>query len=266
MGLDDPLPVQYVKWLGSLLRGDWGYSFSNGRPVLLVILERVPATLLLLTAAFTIALTLALLLGTVAALGQQSRLDHLLSFISFFTWAMPVFWSGLVAQQVLAVQLGLFPAAGMHATGADDVLDLLHHLVLPAFVLGLASIASWSRYLRSSLLEVLNQPYMVTARAKGNSPRRALTRHGLRNALIPLVTLLGLDVPLLFTGAVITETVFAWPGTGRLFFDSLVARDYPVEMGLLMITASLIIAGNLAADLVYAVLDPQVRLGARAMT
>jgi peptide/nickel transport system permease protein len=265
MGLDEPLPVQYIKWLGSLLRGDWGHSFASGRPVLPVILERVPATLLLLATAFTIALTLALVLGVVAALTQHSKLDHLLSLFSFFSWAMPVFWSGLLAQQVFAVQLGLLPVAGMHATGADDLPDLLHHLVLPALVLGLASIASWSRYLRSSLLEVLNQPYMVTARAKGNSRRRALTRHGLRNALIPLVTLLGLDVPLLITGAVVTETVFNWPGTGRLFLDSLVARDYPVEMGLLMITASLIVAGNLAADLVYAALDPQVRLGARAI-
>ncbi len=264
MGLDDPWPVQYLRWLGSLLRGDWGYSLVDGRPVLTVILERVPATLLLMSTAFALALALALPFGIVAAMRPRSTVDHALTLASSFAWAMPVFWFGLMAQLVLAVHLHLLPVAGIHATEADDPLDLARHLVLPALVLGLGSIASWSRYLRSSLLEVLGQPYMVVARAKGNSSRRALVRHALRNAVIPLVTALGLDLPRLFTGALVTETIFAWPGIGRLFYDSLVARDYPVEMGLLIITASLIIAGNLAADLAYAALDPKVRLGARA--
>jgi peptide/nickel transport system permease protein len=260
MGLDDPWPVQYFKWLTSLLRGNWGYSFADGRPVLAVILERLPATLLLLTAATAVAMALALLLGTLAAVKQYSVFDHVLSFGSFFAWSMPVFWFGLMAQLVFAVHLRLFPVAGMQGAEAAGPLDLLHHLVLPALVLGLSGTASWSRYLRSSLLEVLNQPFMTTARAKGNSERQALFRHGLRNALIPLVTVLGLDIPYLFTGAVLTETVFAWPGMGRLFYDSLVARDYPVEMGLLVMTAVLIILGNLLADLLYAALDPRIRV------
>jgi peptide/nickel transport system permease protein len=184
--------------------------------------------------------------------------------VSFFAWAMPVFWLGLMAQFVFAVHLHAVPVAGMQSTDRGDLLDLLHHLVMPALVLGLTSIAGWSRFVRSSLLEVLNQPYMVTARAKGNRERTVVIRHGLRNAVIPLVTVVGLDLPQLFTGAVITETIFAWPGMGRLFYDSLVARDYPVEMGLLIISATLIIAGNLAADLAYAALDPRVRLGARS--
>jgi peptide/nickel transport system permease protein len=263
MGLDDPWPLQYVKWLGSLLHGNWGYSFVDGRPVLTAILERVPATLLLMATSIAIAIALALPLGIVAAIRRGSRLDSALTFASFFAYAMPVFWFGLMAQFVLAVHLHLFPVAGIHATDADDPLDLAHHLVLPALVLGLGSIASWSRFLRSSLLEVLSQPYISTARAKGNSERRAMVRHALRNAVIPLVTVMGLDIPHLFTGAVVTETIFAWPGMGRLFYDSLVARDYPVEMGLLMVTAALIIAGNLAADLAYAALDPRIRLGAR---
>jgi peptide/nickel transport system permease protein len=263
MGLDDPLPVQYLKWLSSLLQGNWGYSLADGRPVVTVIMERAPATLLLMTASLVIALTIALPLGIIAALHHRSKLDHVLTFASFFAWAMPVFWFGLMAQFVLAVHLHLFPVAGIHSTDAGDPLDFLRHLLLPALVLGVGSIASWSRFLRSSLLEVLNQPYMTTARAKGNSEGRALVRHALRNAIIPLVTVIGLDLPHLFTGAVVTETIFAWPGIGRLFYDSLVVRDYPVEMGLLMITAALIIAGNLAADLAYAVLDPRIRLGAR---
>ncbi len=264
MGLDDPLPVQYARWLTGLLRGDWGSSVVDERPVMTVILERTPATLVLMSASFAIALALALPLGILAAVRQRSKLDDALTFASFFAWAMPVFWFGLMAQSVLAVHLRLFPVAGMPATGAGDPLDLLHHLLLPALVLGLGSIASWSRFLRSSLLEVLSQPYMATARAKGNTARRALVRHALRNAVIPLVTIMGLDLPHLFTGAVVTETIFAWPGMGRLFYDSLLARDYPVEMGLLMITAALIIVGNLAADLACAALDPRIRLGARA--
>jgi peptide/nickel transport system permease protein len=262
MGLDDPIPVQYVRWLTSLLQGNWGYSLVDGRPVLAVVAERVPATLLLMTTSFAIAIAIAVPLGVLAAARRGSRLDHALTFASFFAWAMPVFWFGLMAQFVLAVHLHLFPVAGIHATDADDPLDLVHHLLLPALVLGLGSIASWSRYLRSSLLEVLGQAYMTTARAKGGSAARALVRHGLRNAMIPLVTVMGLDLPNLFTGAVVTETVFAWPGMGRLFYDSLAARDYPVEMGLLVIAAALIIAGNLAADLAYGALDPRIRLGA----
>jgi peptide/nickel transport system permease protein len=264
MGLDDPWPDQYLKWLGSLLQGSWGYSYADGRPVLTVILERLPATLLLMTAAIVIALGLALPLGVLGAVRRYSRLDHALTLVSFFAWAMPVFWLGLMAQFVFAVHLHLVPVAGIQSTDRGDLLDLLHHLVMPALVLGLTSIAGWSRFVRSSLLEVLNQPYMVTARAKGNRERTVVIRHGLRNAVIPLVTVVGLDLPQLFTGAVITETIFAWPGMGRLFYDSLVARDYPVEMGLLMISATLIIAGNLAADLAYAALDPRVRLGARS--
>jgi peptide/nickel transport system permease protein len=264
MGLDDPWPVQYLKWLRSLLEGNWGYSLVDGRPVLTVVLERVPATLLLMTASFVVALTFALLLGIAAALRHGSALDHALSLGSSIAWAMPVFWFGLMAQFVLSVHLHLFPVVGMHSTDARDRLDLAHHLILPALVLGVGSIASWSRFLRSSLLDVLNQVYMVAARAKGNSERQALVRHALRNAVIPLVTVMGLDLPRLFTGAVVTETIFAWPGMGRLFYDSLAARDYPVEMALLMVTAALVIAGNLAADLTYAALDPRIRLGARA--
>jgi peptide/nickel transport system permease protein len=263
LGLDDPGYVQYFKWLGSMLRGDWGYSYQDGRPVLTVILERLPATLLLMGAALCISIALALLIGIVSATRQYSRLDYTLTLGTFFAWAMPTFWFGLMAQFVLAVHLRVFPVAGMTSI-VGGPLDVPLHLVLPSLVLGLTSIASWSRYLRSSLLEVLSQPFVITARAKGNSERAALFKHALKNALLPLVTIMGLDIPSLFTGAVITETIFSWPGMGRLFFDSLNARDYPVEMGLLMISATLIILGNLVADLVYALLDPRIRLGARA--
>jgi len=262
LGLDQPLPVQYWLWLTSLLRGDWGYSIADGRPVLAVIAERVPATLLLMAAAAAVALCLAVPIGIVAAVRRYSWLDHVLTFASFTAWGMPVFWLALMVQSFLAVDLGLFPVAGLHATGRYDPLDALHHVALPALVLGMASVTGWSRYVRSSLLEVLQQPYMATAMAKGSSPSRALARHALPNALAPLVTLLGLEVPRLFAGAVVTETIFGWPGMGRLFLGSIQARDYPVAMGVLMITAALIALGSLLADLLYALLDPRVRLGA----
>lgn len=261
LGLDDPGYVQYFKWLSSMLRGNWGFSYQDGRPVLTVILERLPATLVLMGAALLISVAFALLIGIISATRQYSKLDYTLTLGTFFAWAMPTFWFGLMAQFLLAVHLRIFPVSGMTSI-AGGPFDVLVHLILPSFVLGLTSIASWSRYLRSSLLEVLSQPFMVTAQAKGNSERAALFKHALKNALLPLVTIMGLDIPSLFTGAVITETIFSWPGMGRLFFDALNARDYPVEMGLLMISASLIIAGNLIADLAYAVLDPRVRLGA----
>lgn len=261
LGLDQPWPVQYWRWLTSLLRGNWGYSIADGRPVLTVIVERVPATLLLMATAAAVALCLAVPVGIVAAVRRYSWLDHALTFASFTAWGMPVFWLALMAQSFLAVDLRLFPVAGLHDAGRYDALDALHHLALPALVLGVASFTGWSRYVRSSLLEVLQQPYMVTALAKGSSPARALGRHALPNALAPLVTLLGLEVPRFFAGAVVIETIFAWPGMGRLFFDSIPVRDYPVAMGLLMITAALITLGNLVADLLYALLDPRVRLG-----
>lgn len=262
LGLDDPGYIQFFKWLGSMLHGDWGYSYQDGRPALTVILERLPATLLLMGSALFLAIALAFLLGVVSAVRQYSKLDYTLTFATFFAWAMPTFWFGLMAQFLLAVHIRLFPVSGIQGIGGGT-LDVIHHLVLPSLVLGLTSIASWSRYLRSSLLEVLGQPFVMTARAKGNSERAALFKHALKNALLPLVTVMGLDVPALFTGAVVTETIFSWPGMGRLFFDSLLDRDYPVEMGILIISAVLIIGGNLLADLVYALLDPRIRLGGR---
>ncbi len=259
LGLDRPWYLQYAAWLGGIVRGQWGYSYYTGRPVLQMIAERLPATLLLMLASFALAIALAFPLGLFAATHKYSWADNLLSFGSFFAWAMPTFWFGLMLQLVLAVQLRLLPVAGMHEIGSTSPLDLLRHLVMPAAVLGLGSIASWSRYLRSSVLETLGQDYVRTARAKGLPRRRVLNRHVLRNSMIPIVTLMGLDLPALFSGAVITESIFGWPGMGRLFLAALNNRDYPLQMAGLMISASLLILGNLLADLTYAALDPRIR-------
>ncbi|MBX5445997.1 ABC transporter permease [Sphaerobacter sp.] len=258
MGLDQPVPVQYLHWLKNLLKGDLGTSYVQNRPVTTVILERLPSTLILVGAGLSIALVLALAFGVLAAVRQYSLFDHIVSAISFFGLAMPVFWFGLMLQLLFGVRLGWLPTAGMHATGETGLLDLLKHLALPAFTLAVGTIAGWSRYVRSSLLEVIHKDYIRTARAKGVRERTIFLRHALRNALIPFVTVVGIDIPLYAVGAVVTETVFAWPGMGRLFYDSLASRDYPVQMGILVLSSVAIILGNLIADLIYALLDPRI--------
>jgi peptide/nickel transport system permease protein len=221
--------------------------------------ERLPATFTLMLAAFALAIGLSMPAGLYAATHKYRWGDNLLSFGSFFAWAMPTFWFGLMLQLLLGVQWRLLPVAGMHEIGVTSAGDFVRHLVMPAMVLGLGSIASWSRYLRSSLLDTLNQDYVRTAHAKGLSGRRVLRRHVLRNSLIPIVTLMGLDLPALFSGAVVTESIFGWPGMGRLFLSALNNRDYPLQMAGLMISAALLITGNLLADLAYAALDPRIK-------
>lgn len=260
LGLDKPPIVQFALWLAGLLHGDWGYSYVDGRPVLQIILERLPATMELMGAGFVIAFGLAIPIGILAALHKYSLFDYVTTFFSFFTLSMPVFWFGLMLQLFFAVRLAILPSAGMYDAAASSVTpgDALRHLILPAFALGITSIAEWSRYMRSSLLETIGLDYVRTARAKGLGNLGVL-KHALRNALIPLVTVIALDVPAYFVGAVVIEDVFSWPGMGRLFVDSLNKRDYPVQMGLLVISAVLIILGNLIADLAYGWLDPRVK-------
>lgn len=260
LGLDKPPLVQFTLWLAGLLHGDWGYSYVDGRPVLDVILERLPATMELMGAGFVIAFSLAIPIGILAAVRQYSIFDYATTFFSFFALSMPVFWFGLMLQLFFSVRLSMLPSAGMYDAAANSITpgDALRHLILPAIALGITSIAGWSRYMRSSLLEVIHQDYIRTARAKGLGDGIVVLKHAVRNALIPLVTVIALDVPGYFVGAVVIEDVFSWPGMGRLFVDSLEKRDYPVQMGLLVIAAALIIVGNLIADLAYAWLDPRV--------
>jgi peptide/nickel transport system permease protein len=249
MGLDRPMHEQLLTWLGNLLRGDLGISYTQYRPVSNVIWDVVPNTLLLMGTGMLISL-------------QYGFFDNVTSVVSYFGLAMPVFWFGLMLQLLFAVRLGWLPSAGMYsATGGGGTGDLLRHLALPAFTIAIGSIAGWSRYVRSSTIESLNQDYVRTARAKGIADRRVLTGHVLRNALIPFVTVVGIDVPLYLTGAVLTETVFSWPGMGRLFFDALTVRDYPILMGILMLGAVFIVLGNLIADVLYGVLDPRISYG-----
>jgi peptide/nickel transport system permease protein len=260
MGLDDPVPVQLWTWIQNLAVGDLGTSFTQQRPVSEVIWEVFPNTLYLMATALVISLIVAMIFGVGAAVNQYGWFDNVTSFIAYFGLSMPVFWIGLMLQIIFAVKLGWLPSAGMHSPTGGGPLDLIKHMILPAMTLAIGSIGSWSRYLRSSTLEVLGQDYVRTAQAKGLNSRIVMTRHVLRNAIVPFMTIVAIDIPLYLTGAVLTETVFSWPGMGRLFFDSLTKRDYPVLMGILLLGAVLIVLGNIIADMLYAVLDPRVSL------
>ena len=258
LGVDQPLHVQYFRWLAAALTGDLGVSFSSTRPVAEMIVERLPATLELMGSAFFLAALVAVALGIATAVKQHSAFDHLATGLSFVGIAMPVFWFALILQLVFAVRLGWLPVAGTETVGATSFTDHLAHLVLPASILAVRYIAGWSRYLRASLLQVLRADFVRTARAKG-LPRAVVGVHAVRNALIPVISIMALNLADLFSGAVITETVFAWPGIGRMFVQAMFARDYPLLMGILMMGSLMVVVFNLIADVAYGLLDPRIR-------
>ena len=260
LGLDESKPRQLWIWISNLFQGDLGTSYSQQRPVLEVILEVFPNTLYLMTAALVISLIVAVIFGIGAAINQYGWFDNVTSFTAYFGLSMPVFWIGLMLQILFAVKLGWLPSAGMHGAREDGFIDLVKHMILPATTLAIGSVGSWSRYLRASTLEVMGLDYVRTARAKGLRERVVMVRHVLRNAMVPFLTIVAIDIPLYLTGAVVTETVYSWPGMGRLFFNALTTRDYPILMGVLLLGAVLIVIGNLIADLLYAVLDPRISL------
>jgi peptide/nickel transport system permease protein len=260
-GLDQPLHVQYVKWATGMLSGDWGRSYRDSRPVRDVILDRVPATLELTVTALAFAVVVGVTIGVLGALRPHSFSDYLATVGAMLALSIPTFWFGLMVIFLFAERLHWIPSGGRATMGGDFSLsDRLHHLVAPALVLGLVLVATWSRYTRASMLETIGQDYVRTARAKGLEEPRVIWSHAFRNSLGPLVTLAGLQLPFLFGGALVTESVFTWPGMGRLFVDSLGYRDYPVLMGVLVVTAVLVIASNLLADLLVAVVDPRIRM------
>lgn len=261
LGLDQPLPVQYVKWIKAfVLEGDWGYSIKFRRPVAEMIWERVPATLILVGAGFLVMLIFAIPIGVYSAIKPYSLFDNIITTFSFAGQSVPVYWLGLVLILIFYLNVQIFPAGGMYTIGKEgDPLDLLWHLVLPIAAMSFGWIAWYSRFLRSSMRDTLNEDYIRTARAKGLSLRTVHFRHALRNALLPLVTLIALDLPTVFGGAVFIETIFAWPGMGRLFWDAAKGRDYPILLAVMMIYAALTLLFNLIADIVYGFLDPRIR-------
>ncbi|HNO95398.1 MAG TPA: ABC transporter permease [Anaerolineales bacterium] len=267
LGLNDPLPVQYGRWLGDMLRGDMGDSIKFRRPVSEMIGERVPNTLLLVGASFLVTLLFAIPIGILSARKPYSKFDYAMTTVTFIGQAIPVYWLGLGLIVIFYVTIKnpftgnpLFPVGGMNTRGMEgNLLDTLWHLVLPVTALSLGWVAWYSRFLRSSMLDVLHEDYVRTAHAKGLTDSLVYYKHALQNAILPLVTLIALDLPSLFAGALFVETIFSWPGMGRLFWDAAKGRDYPVLLGIVMLTAVLIILCNIIADLAYGWLNPQVK-------
>ncbi|MBU6498111.1 MAG: ABC transporter permease [Rhodospirillales bacterium] len=260
MGLDRPLPVQYWEWFRRMLVGEWGRSYRDSQPVLSVIGAHLWPTLELMVSSTIIALLLGTWVGVLGAIRRYSVFDYLATVGAMVALSVPTFWFGLVVIYIFSVKLAWLPPGNLYTIGDGSFLDYARHLIAPSLVLALVTIAIWSRYMRASMLEVVNQDYIRTARAKGVPERRVLIRHTIRNALLPMITIAGLQLPTLLSGALVTETVFTWPGMGRLFLDSIGYRDYPVVMGILMFSAILVLIGNLLADVLYAVADPRIRL------
>jgi peptide/nickel transport system permease protein len=263
-GLDQPVPVQYIKWLLNAFQGNFGFSFVTNQPVTEVLGEHFPPTLELFSSALLLALIVAVFLGTVSGARQGSVLDYSVTTLSYFGISMPIFFLGLLAQEVFGIWLRVLPVSGLSTAGIafdpfNAAWDQLNHLILPMLILSITFIAGWSRYMRSSMIEVRKQDYIRTARAKGANTSSVLIHHALRNALIPLITVVAIDFGSIAGGAAITETVFAWPGMGQLFIASLEARDYPVLLSMLVLGAVFVIIANLLADILYAVIDPRIR-------
>lgn len=259
LGYDQPLPVQYLTWLGQVLQGNLGFSIATGRPVGELMLSRLGATVYLMLAAMVFALLAGVTGGVVAALRKNTWVDYLILLSSLVLVSVPSFFVAMVGIYVFGLQLHVLPTAGINSPNGSWG-DAFRHLVMPAGILGVAMAVGYVRWARSSMLDVLDQDFLVTARSKGLSRPRVVLRHGLRNALIPLVTIVTMSIPSLFGGAVIIEQIFAWPGTGRMAIDAVSNRDYPVVMGFVMLTTVLVLVCNLLADVLYAVIDPRIRL------
>lgn len=259
LGLDKPVFIQYYHWFLNILQGNFGYSFSGNRPVIVLITDRLPATLMLATASLMLSFVIAIPLGIKAAAGWKRGEDYVLSGVSFFMMSVPNFFIGLILIYFISVKLKLLPSSGMYdASGEKNIWMLLKHMILPCIVLSIQNIGSWFKQMRGSLLEVLQEDYMRAVRAKGLSENQAIFRYGIKNAFIPVLTVISGTVPGLIGGAVVTEQLFGWQGLGTLLIAAIKARDYPIIMGITVITALAVMAANLISDMLYGVLDPRI--------
>lgn len=264
-GLDKPWYVRYWRWLGRVVQGDFGTSRQFGRPAAQYIFRyRFPNTVLLSGLSLLTAFLVAVPAGVISALRQHTAVDYTITVVNFVGVSIPIFWLGIMLIYIFAVQLrGFLPAGGLATPGVTGtwpvIADRLKHLILPVTALSSLQLAQWTRFMRSSMLEVIHLDYIVTARAKGLSERRIVSGHALRNAILPLITLIGLNVPLLFSGAILTETVFNWPGMGRAIYDAILVNDFNVAMVSLMFISLLVLSFNLLADITYALVDPRIR-------
>ena len=267
LGLNVPKHIQYINWLSAVLRGDWGTSQITRRPALVEIGEKLPNTLFLSMVSFLIALIISIPIGIVSAVRQYSWFDHAMTTFAFICHSLPVFWMGLIFIIIFHATLKnpitggpLLPGGGMYTLGSQPTLaDRLRHLIMPASVLAIYSLATHIRYMRAGMLDVLHQDYIRTARAKGLRERAVLIRHAVKNAVLPLVTIIGLEIPVLLSGTLITETIFSWPGMGLWTYRAILARDYPIVQGAVLVSATIYVFVNLFVDISYAYLDPRIR-------
>ena len=260
MGLDKPIVIRYFIWLGDLLHGDFGISYRTSQEVSLMISQRIMPSLMLTGTGILAAMLVGVPLGIISAYKPNSVWDHISTFISFIGASVPNFFLSLLLIYVLAVKLKWFPTSGMQSSGmSGNLLDLLHHLALPAFVCGIQPIGNYMKQARASVLEVLNEEYIKTARSKGLTNVVIVLKHAFRNALIPIVTTISLSIPFLIGGAVVTEQIFAWPGIGSLMITAITSRDYPVIMGVAVLICGVVLVANLILDLIYAALDPRIK-------
>lgn len=259
LGLTDPLPVRYGRWLMKLLRGDLGVSMMTYEPVTAMIKLRLGPTLLLMGTSLVISIVIGVLLGIISAKKQYSVLDNLLTFFSFIGRSVPIFFVGMLLVYFFALKNPIFPTGGMRKMGRSDFMDLLMHLVLPVLSLSVLRIAEFMRYSRASMLEVLHSDFMWTARSKGIKESRVVVAHALRNALIPIITQIGINIPVLFCGAIMIEQVFQWPGLGTLFNLAVIQRDHTLLMGLCLFSSIIVLISNLLTDIAYAWADPRIR-------
>jgi len=260
LGLDRPVIIQYLDWVRRFVTGDWGISFVARRPVLDLVFERLPATLLLMGSGLVLSLVISVPLGVLAAMKRGRWLDSILTFGSFVGLSIPAFWLGLMLIVVFTVWLGWLPGGGIGPPGVEpDLATRLRYLILPTVTISFVSVGFFTRYLRSSMIEVLHRDHIRFARSRGLPRWRVYLRHAFRNAAIPFVTVVAIHIPEYLIGALVVETIFSWPGTGRLFWESAVRFDYPVMMGILVLGALLVVISNLMADVAYATLDPRVR-------
>jgi peptide/nickel transport system permease protein len=259
-GLNDPIYVQYLKWVGNMIQGNFGDSLiRQGVAVNELIMARLPNTLLLMLVSTILAILISIPIGIISATKQNSLTDYTFTFFSFLGIATPNFWIGLVLIMFLSVHLGWFPTGGVATLNEPfSIWDRIHHLILPSIVLATADVAGLTRYIRSSMLDVLRQDFIRTARAKGFKQKKVVYKHGLRNGLIPVITIFGLMLPSFIGGSVVVEKIFGWPGIGMLFFDAAFQRDYPVIMAITVIASALVVIGNLLADILYAIFDPRI--------
>jgi peptide/nickel transport system permease protein len=261
LGLNDPAPIRYVQWLGRVVTGDFGYSLTSRKPITDIIFARLPTSLELVGVGLLISIVVGVTAGIIAAIKQYSWIDYITTFLSFFWLSIPNFFLGLLVIYIFAVRLNWFPAFGATSAGADNpIVDRMHRLVLPGLALGLDLAAALTRYTRASLLEVLHEDYIRTARAKGVKEWLVIVRHGLKNALIPIITVIAFRLPYLISGAVIIETVFQWPGIGLLLLNGAQQKDYPLVLALGLIVTLVVVMSSFIADVAYSIADPRIRI------